>query len=94
MFHLTSNVAYTGQCTKEDNIDYYSMSQPQARNQSEMKDDYLSTDDIAANSKSSQDQISAILYDTIKDTTVDLEALALALALFYYPPNATCNSTG
>ena len=52
VFHLTSNVAYTGQCTKED-TDYYSVSQTQAvsvTNQSEMK----ATDDIAA-SKSSQD---------------------------------------
>ena len=55
MFHLKSNVAYTGQCTKED-IDYYTVSQPQVgsvTNQSEMEDDCHATDHIAA-SKSSK----------------------------------------
>ena len=73
MLYLTSNIAYTSQqCTKEA-IDYYTVSQPQARstcitNQSEMKDTCLATEDIASG-KSSQDTWS------IKDyTTVDLEA--------------------
>lgn len=56
-FCFTSNVAYTGHCIEDDDVDYYSVSQPAPQNRSvtyrnEMKDDSLATDHIAA-SKSS-----------------------------------------
>ena len=56
-FHFTPNVAYTGHFIIDDDVDYYSVSQPAPQNRSvtyrnEMKDDSLATDHIAA-SKSS-----------------------------------------
>ena len=52
--NLTSNVAYTGQCKNED-IDYYSISQPSLENDIE--------------NRSTEDQpLTAILYDTISES--------------------------
>ena len=65
-FHFTSNVAYTGHCIKDDDVDYYSVSQPapQSRSltyQNEMMDDSLATDHIAASKSSYCTGISSML---------------------------------
>ena len=65
-FHFTSNVAYTGHCIKDDDVDYYSVSQPapQSRSltyQNEMKDDSLATDHIAASKSSYCTGMSSVL---------------------------------
>ena len=65
-FHFTSNVAYTGHCTKDGDINYYSASQPapQSRSvtyQNEMKGDSLATDHIAASKSSYCTGISSML---------------------------------
>ena len=65
-FHFTSNVAYTGHCIKDGDIDYYSVSHPapQSRSvtyQNEMKDDSLATDHIAASKSSYCTGISSML---------------------------------
>ena len=66
-FNLTSNVAYAGQCKNED-IDYYSISQPSPETDIEDKnDEYLITklNDTAANQSTEDQPLTAILYDTI-----------------------------
>ena len=67
-FNLTSNVAYTGQCTTkfDEDIDYYSISQPPAGTSCvEIKDEHsVVTRDTAAN-ESTEDQPLSMLYDTI-----------------------------
>ena len=67
-FNLTSNVAYTGQCTTkfDEDIDYYSISQPPAGTSCvEIKDEHsIVTRDTAAN-ESTEDQPLSMLYDTI-----------------------------
>ena len=66
-FNLTSNIAYTGQCIKfDEDIDYYSISQPPAGTTCvEIKDEHsIVTRDTAAN-ESTEDQPLSMLYDTI-----------------------------
>jgi hypothetical protein len=64
-FNLTSNVAYAGQCKNED-IDYYSISQPPLGTDVEMKDELLVTSDTTTN-QSTEDQ-SLYYYDTINES--------------------------
>jgi hypothetical protein len=64
-FNLTSNVAYAGRCKNEDN-DYYSISQPPPGTNVEMKDERLVTSDTTTN-QSTEDQ-SPYYYDTINES--------------------------
>lgn len=63
VFNLTSNVAYAGQSINED-IDYYSVSEPPAGTNGETKDECLVTSDNAAKDPA-KDQP---LYDTIDES--------------------------
>ena len=68
-FNLTSNVAYAGQCKNED-INYYSISQPSPETDLENKnDEYLITklNDTAENQSTKVQPLTAILYDTISE---------------------------
>ena len=67
-FNLTSNVAYASQCKNED-IDYYSISQPSPETDVENKnDECLITDDTAENQSTEDQTLTAILYDTISES--------------------------
>ena len=69
-FNLTSNVAYAGQYKNED-IDYYSTSQPSPETDIENKnDEYLITklNDTAENQSTEDQPLTAILYDTISES--------------------------
>ena len=67
-FNLTSNVAYVGRYKNED-IDYYSISQPPLRTDIENKNnEHLVTSDTATNQSAEDQPLTAILYDTISES--------------------------
>jgi hypothetical protein len=63
-FNLTSNVAYAGQPKNED-IDYYAISQPPPGTDVEMKDERLVTSDTATNQSTEEQSLYYYYYDTI-----------------------------